>query len=100
LSKRKSELQAVDRHVSRRHSTGLKQDTLLSALNPLAERTFPHELLDEGSHPNEELYETFRDMRRVNRLLGGVAITLLGLDRLTGHRSKRVDLFSPARKRS
>jgi ubiquinone/menaquinone biosynthesis C-methylase UbiE len=52
---------------------------------PLFRRTHPHEILDEGDHPHEELYGTFEDMRRVNRFLGGTSITLRGIERLTGH---------------
>lgn len=57
----------------------------MGILKPLASRDALPELLDEGNHPPDELFETFEDMRRVNWLLGGVAITLKGLERLTGH---------------
>jgi ubiquinone/menaquinone biosynthesis C-methylase UbiE len=57
----------------------------LSRFVPLRQRGNPHEILDEGNHPDEHLYGTFEDMRQVNSLLGGVRISLAGLTRLTGH---------------
>ncbi|MEX2425721.1 MAG: methyltransferase domain-containing protein [Thermomicrobiaceae bacterium] len=56
--------------------------------HPLKQRLNPHEILDEGSHPDHELFGTFRDMRRVNHFLGGTAITLRGVTRLTGQLRK------------
>lgn len=52
---------------------------------PLAQRAEVDELLDAGPHPEDDLYGTFTDMRRVNRWLGGVDITLRGVRRLIGH---------------
>lgn len=57
----------------------------LSRFVPLRHRTNPREILDDGNHPDEHLYGTFEDMRRVNSLLGGIRISLSGLNRLTGH---------------
>lgn len=52
--------------------------------NPLVRRIDQHELLDEGSHPDPELFGTFQDMQRVNTFLGGTRITLQAVNRLTG----------------
>jgi ubiquinone/menaquinone biosynthesis C-methylase UbiE len=57
----------------------------LARFLPLSRRTHPHEILDEGNHPDQELFGTFEDMRRVNSLLGGTRITLRSVERLTGH---------------
>ena len=57
---------------------------LRSRLNPLKHRSNPHEILDDGNHPHDDLYGTFEDMRRVNSLLGGASITLKAIERLTG----------------
>ncbi len=58
---------------------------LVRRANPLRERSFPHEILDDGNHPETDLYGTFEDMRRVNSLLGGTSITLKAIERLTGN---------------
>lgn len=46
-----------------------------SLLRPLPRRQEP-ELLDNQNHDPTELAENFRDIRRVNRLLGGVSTTI------------------------
>lgn len=53
----------------------------LSLLRPFARREEP-ELLDGAGHDPAELAENFRDIRRVNRLLGGVSTTLSHLPAL------------------
>jgi 2-polyprenyl-3-methyl-5-hydroxy-6-metoxy-1,4-benzoquinol methylase len=70
-----------DEVAARRH----RRRVLPAFPGPLADRLEASELLDEGDHPHEELCGTFRDMRRVNRLLGGTAITIRGIQRLSGH---------------
>jgi ubiquinone/menaquinone biosynthesis C-methylase UbiE len=71
-------------HVSdRKHDVSTSANGLARFL-PLSQRTHPHEILDEGDHPEHDLYGTFEDMRRVNLLLGGTRITLRGLQRLIG----------------
>ncbi len=54
-------------------------------LRPLKTRQHLPELLDQRGHPDDLLYGTFEDMRRVNSLLGGTAISLRAVRRLTGH---------------
>jgi ubiquinone/menaquinone biosynthesis C-methylase UbiE len=54
-----------------------------SLLRPLPRREEP-ELLDDQDHNRTELAENFRDIRRVNRLLGGVSTTTRHLPRLLG----------------
>jgi ubiquinone/menaquinone biosynthesis C-methylase UbiE len=74
--------------MSQRSKSGSIATSLLRMVRGLAtlgERSFPHEILDEGDHPHDELNGTFEDMRRVNSLLGGTKITLKSVDRLTGH---------------
>jgi ubiquinone/menaquinone biosynthesis C-methylase UbiE len=61
------------------------RSSVLQRLNPLAHRLDPHEILDEGSHPDHELFGTFQDMQRVNHFLGGTAITHRAVKRLIGH---------------
>lgn len=73
------------RSDDRQSSSTTAQRTTLRKLNPLAERSFPHEILDDGNHPRDELFGTFEDMRRINAVLGGVRISLSGIERLTGH---------------
>jgi hypothetical protein len=57
----------------------------MSSLRYLDSRQDQRELLDEGPHPDPELFGTFQDMRRVNQFLGGTTITLRAINRLTGH---------------
>jgi ubiquinone/menaquinone biosynthesis C-methylase UbiE len=61
---------------------------LFTRLRSLKHRANPHEILDDGNHPDEDLFGTFEDMRRVNLLLGGTRISLQALERLTGDLSK------------
>jgi 2-polyprenyl-3-methyl-5-hydroxy-6-metoxy-1,4-benzoquinol methylase len=68
---------------NRKHGVTARMNELARFL-PLSHRTHPHEILDEGDHPEDELFGTFEDMRRVNLLLGGTRITLRGLRRLIG----------------
>jgi ubiquinone/menaquinone biosynthesis C-methylase UbiE len=75
--KRESQVSDRERNVS-------TSGNGLARFLPLSQRTHPHEILDEGDHPEHELFGTFEDMRRVNQLLGGTRITLNGLQRLLG----------------
>jgi ubiquinone/menaquinone biosynthesis C-methylase UbiE len=77
MGTRESQVNDQDRNVS-------VSTRGLAKLYPLAQRTHPHEILDEGDHPEHELFGTFEDMRRVNMILGGTRITLRGLNRLIG----------------
>jgi ubiquinone/menaquinone biosynthesis C-methylase UbiE len=86
-----------DVHTSVEHPQSVQIDgsravSFRERLQPLARRSTPHEILDDGNHQHEELFGTFRDMARVNRLLGGVALTCRGIARLTGEFSDGDDL--------
>lgn len=59
----------------------------------LSTRSYQKELLDEDEIPREDLFRNLYELNQINRLLGGHAVTIKGLERLNLSKNQKYTLI-------